>query len=375
MRLPPFPIVLLALTTPGWGCGPADTARAPTNEVGFGVWRAAIVGARLEAPCQDVWACPQTRLLARGSAWRAPTEAACARDTGEARALRVDLDAIEEAIDEGTIRFGASQAAACVVDLEVQVEWARCKGLPARLPRACAATLTGTLGEGEACAMDAECIEGSRCLAEGDDVCALTCQSTCEGGRCAPDCGSAFPPLECYVVERPGEACLRDADCGAAPWMRCEASTRRCVRARGVVEGGSCAGRIECAVGTDCMEGVCEEIEALALAGNGEECALSQGDGAVCGPGLACAEVDFEGSRMGRCAEPGGLGAPCGVFTQCALGLHCAGSSFGAAGVELGECAGGRAEGETCTTGVECLSGRCGSEDGLCRGDGVCRGR
>jgi hypothetical protein len=367
----PSPALLTSLAM-AWGCGPVAQAPAEGGEVGFGVWRAAIVGARVEAPCADVWACPQTRLDARGSAWRAPTEAACARDTGEASALRADLDALEGAIDEGTVRFDASQAAACVVDLEVQVAWARCQGLPVRLPRSCAAALSGRLGEGEACDLDAECAEGARCVAAGDDVCARVCQSACEGGRCEADCGSAFPPLGCYAVERPGAECRRDADCGAAPWMRCEASSRRCVRARGVAEGAGCAGSIECAVGSECVDGACVAGEEVALAAQGEACALSPGGGAVCGPGLACQGVDFEGDRLGRCAEPGGLGAPCGVFTQCALGLHCAGSRFGVGGVELGACAGGRAEGAPCTSGVECQSGRCGTEDGRCRGGGAC---
>ena len=226
-------------------------------------------------------------------------------------------------------------------------------------PRACRASLRGLLAQGDACALDAQCEEGSRCLASGDGACERTCERACEGAGCAPDCGSSTPPLECYAVERLGSPCDTSAECGAAPWMRCEPETSRCVRARSKAQGSACASDLECEVDAACEEGVCLARAALRLASEGSACALSPVSGGVCAPGSACLAVDFTGSRLGTCGPPGALGSPCGVFTQCALGLHCEGSSFGAGGVELGECVSALGQGEACSTGVECASGRC----------------
>jgi hypothetical protein len=200
---------------------------------------------------------------------------------------------------------------------------------------------------GGACADDSGCASG-RCVRDGcssgaeGDVCDVDgdcASSRCVGGMCSSgeagsscvedgDCadGLACRDGQC-ALRQLGDACLDDIDCAAA-FGGCFAGA--CVAQ---ASGELCDSNAECGFNA-CVDGVC---------------------GLTCTDSLSCVVVGFlsgtsQECRAQRCVVVGTLGAPCSNNDECAHdlgGLDCA----------EGQCR--SREGVGCSSGDDCVSGRC----------------
>ncbi|MBK8998697.1 MAG: hypothetical protein IPM35_23490 [Myxococcales bacterium] len=142
-----------------------------------------------------------------------------------------------------------------------------------------------------------------------------------------------------------------------------------------VKEGGACDYESQCAEGLKCDDDgsgtfVCQPVGTV-----GSKCILESD----CDDALDC------NSKLGQCAPLSGLGSPCLYSSECEDGLLCAsgtcatpiplgGSCVGKSGActpgtgcsyNSNTCLAASADGQTCTTSLEC-AGRCDSSLGQC---------
>lgn len=242
------------------------------------------LAARLEVSCEYLLRCGVT-----------PSLDSC-RETREAGGYHPFVIA---AVAAGTIRWHGDAAEDCLGRLE-QASCDRTSEAYRHID--CQPFFTGTLVDGETCALSTECISGECWTEDRPDVCGV--------GYCVGN----TPPK----VGKIGEVCrLSSCEAGA----RCEASV--CVALRS--EGESCtyddAG--QCGYGLACSQRrICEP-----LAGSGERCSTSEDCrmiGETCGFNATCEPV-----RQ--------VGDTCLQDSQCALHYQCGVSGLCEPGPRIGE--------------------------------------
>jgi hypothetical protein len=230
------------------------------------------------------------------------------------------------------------------------------------LPAACAEAITGTLGDGEKCAVDEEC---------GSQVCDVP---SCDAACCLGTCFGATVAARAKV----GESC-EVADCEASAY--CDSVSTTCVAVKGA--GASCQGSDECSFGLDCIlpAGMCGSLPTL-----GESCTSSCRDlGTTCNAAShTCVKVALENeacsnssdcaqlyvcSTSKRCVRGVALGDPCTRGQRCAdAGSFCDVRE----GESMGTCVLPKPDGATCQFAADCDSGVCDPMTKQCIADKAC---
>jgi len=210
-----------------------------------------------------------------------------------------------EAVDDGRVKWDASGAERCL-DQRVSCDMTRSDHW-----LICDSFTTGTLHDGETCAVGAECI--SRECAIPDDCSHLCCKGTCVGDTAPVPAllGDSCRASDCLEGYCNGDTCVPHLAEGA----RCPSSYAcddglACVSGPG--DGGTCLPlsatgeqcKTGCAnVGDHCIDGVCKRVKLL-----GEECTQH----------LDCSSLYICGDD-GRCFDPGvATGESCAATGRCA---------------------------------------------------------
>lgn len=191
--------------------------------------------------------------------------------------------ALLAAVDAGTVRWHGDAAHDC---LDRADEWSCDRTSETFRTFDCEPFFTGTLGDGESCAIGIECMS-NECWTE-------SCTEACCIGYCVGDA----PP----VVGKIGEVC-RLSSC--EPGARCESSV--CVALSD--EGESCGmyADNECAYGLACIDGTCAAPDY-----NGEPCSES-----------SCAMIGELCGVHGVCEPSGRIGYPCSDDSHCGVNYLC----------------------------------------------------
>ena len=185
---------------------------------------------------------------------------------------------------------------------------------------------------------------GGRCAAELANAPAPTCTSLVSGSDLestlmvmAPACDELLPLIQVEGDKQPGEECEGDSECAAI-----EGATTRCT--------GICEAEFRATEGDECNF-TCEEdgiSTSCSGSGDGEEGfkrSCYRNDGLVCGMSGTCEALLEEGEA---CEQ---------LFTSpCVEGFRCA----------EGVCAPQLPAGETCSSGSDCASGFCESDEWVC---------
>ena len=251
---------------------------------------------------------------------------------------------LARAIDEGTVRYDAAAARACVEAVRAECARTTIEDLGELFASRCAGVFEGTVATGGACWVSEEC--------EGDAWCdhaSTTLPRACPG-TCAPRLALGAPCSGDEMCTREGlegfAACSLDA-------------TRVCIERRVVPAasaGGACGrsrdGDVEtvapCGAGLWCDGGSCSEP-----LGEGSPCM----EHSVCAPGLGCVDgacraVSFQSSA----------GAPCDTATFCDVVAHlrcAAGSCVSFGDGAVGTACGGDAGHFACDDGLVCSGTGC----------------
>lgn len=232
--------------------------------------------------------------------------------------------AVHALLDSGTVLFNPQAAAEC------KAAYSQCDFSLT----ACGAVFTGVAGNGADCDSSVPCQPGYYCAGDG----------TCPG-HCAPlQPGGA-------IVEYPGA-------CAESTWARRET----------LADGGShyvCSAKV--ALGQPCTTSSACTAPAFCDATSGT-CQAPGGEGTPCSPAamyssqctpilvLMC-QPQLDGGA--RCAPRARRGEPCGF---CVSDLRCVPVDGGV----LGVCGDLAAQGESCVTAAECVTGALTCEGGQC---------
>jgi hypothetical protein len=269
------------------------------------------------------------------------------------------LGQVRAAIGEGSIRYHAELAGACIASFE----GVACGGVPSSV--ACSDVFEGTIADGAPCSIDEQCGAQSTCDSSSIGMCpagvcvhvpqlgeACLATSTCaNGARCAS--GTCVAALEA------GEACSPSTggcDIGLG-----------CVPSAADPSTGTCTASTPAGVGERC--GVCQT--GLVCSSTTSTCRQPRTDGTCertsfgaddCPSGEAC--VTDGGAVEGQCEPLPSVGEAC--TSVCARGSRCTPTGAGTS-----TCSVAVANGEACETDFACISGFCGS--GVCAPQPVCR--
>lgn len=274
------------------------------------------------------------------------------------------LDAsIRAAVDSGAIEYDGESVRACLEAFATR----SCDGTSRSnraVPDACLAAFTGTLHDGAACALDAECIS-LRC-----EIDRSACDVACCTGTCAGDVAPARAKL--------GESC-QATRCEDA--LFCDEGTAMCVALKR--QGGFCAVDAECDFGLYCSAaGECT----AGLPALGEPCTgACRDDGTTCSPASrVCVAVALAGQACSmsadcspiyycdatkRCSAGPGLGEPCTVAQRCGDDRAFCDAPVGEA---MGTCALPKADGSPCQLDAHCESQHCDPMVLTCGPEPVC---
>jgi hypothetical protein len=307
-----------------------------------------------EAYCQAARACwgDVLELLLAGEDCAASTQTA----------LGDELSGIEQAVDEGTVRYDGTKIQACVDAVVAR----GCDSGPE--PPECTAAIDGTVQIGGACSMTIEC-------AGADTYCktSASCPGTCERRESA------------------GSSCERDSDCAAG--LACSEQTQRCFAP--VSAGDRCGGGIEpeCGPGLFCLgededqgrAGNCRAIDEAFSGAEGDSCLL---DGApFCEASLRCVIDSIDpttGQIVTHCSPPITSGSACKLSFPdvCPVDEYCAVPPQSLDGTctpkpGAGELCGTRSDEDAniCAPGMRCDAGTCRPRQrlgGTCQTDVVC---
>ncbi len=252
------------------------------------------------------------------------------------------LATLPDAIAAGRVKYDGSKVSRCLEDVVAR----GCDGLSQREPPSCQEAIEGTVDEGEACELDAEC--------SGDRYCKV---------------GSACPGA-CAPYEQAGGKCVSNDHC--ATGLKCSRSGA-CVAPSKQDEACN-QGEPDCADGLICLRedaaaktpGTCLVIAKVLSGKAGDACSL---DGSLCAAGLSC-EVKAVAPIAGECVARVAAGAACrAAFPDvCPDDQYC---QLPANPLDAGTCKDKPVAGQACAKGV-------GAEANICapyaRCDaGVCR--
>lgn len=299
--------------------------------------------AQAEAQCSHLVSCGQLRSTAE-----------CAR------AFRTfptsPHDSLHEAVAQGKVRYDGDAARRCVD--AIAGDTCDDKGSFLRRPDACWAAVRGTVGNGGACAIDAECTS-QRCAVQAcGQAC---CPGTCLGDR-APGAGAT------------GDRCMGPGDCHIGLYCAGGACTPQLALGARCSSPDSCGDGLVCldvctplpGIGEPC-DGICRDIGATCSGGTCIKLGLS---GDSCDPDHECSGY-YGCDATSRCSLDAGLppGAPCQARELCA---GPAGACMVPPGSSTGTCKQIVVEGEPCDENRLCASGTCNPASHTCDPPPVC---
>lgn len=289
--------------------------------------------------------------------------------------LGAELRERKRAVEQGRGSIDVAAFTQCLLD----TSGALCN--TARYSVACAKRFTGTIGDGNDCYTDIECLSpGATCESSCTDACCLgTCQPKLKfEAPCDLD-DSCEPGLVCNQTCRRGDIgtpCTNLFDCDSNSW--CNAG----LCAADLAPGSACTSRSQCGGDTTCtglsiidqQPGQC-----LSISRPGDPCDFICYGNLYCASGTChdlpklgdscsaftpCSGVDTICSN-GVCASREGENASCSSTTLCQPGLFCSS--------EVNEprplCVPPRGAGQPCTKPSHCESHLCSSitdEPGVC---------
>lgn len=233
-----------------------------------------------------------------------------------------DFGSLHDSVERGRVQLHADSLERCYKDTREL----GCAIHTERLPSSCEAALQGTVKEGKACSIGADCTGQTFCPASA-------CPRVCTAQRAAA--GSCERDEEC----RSGLICVQGA-C-AAP----------------AAVGEACAGSSKgvCALGTSCVgsttdqAGKCVANADVQVGDVGDVCTPG---GTLCKEGLSCA---YDGDQAFNCQEAAESGASCHLAlpTQCPTSEYCTAEDV----TSEGQCAALPKDGAACVLGSECAGG------------------
>ncbi|HVK83647.1 MAG TPA: hypothetical protein VM513_06045 [Kofleriaceae bacterium] len=267
------------------------------------------------------------------------------------------------AVADGTITWHPELAYACIEELaERSCERDLYRGTTSL---ACATMYEGTLGDGEACTFDSECISRECWFGEAEEACWA---GTCTGhvaptpARLGEDCGNA-PCIEgycgndyrCTPYRLRGETCGENAICGAG--LMCRFDVCRRIPDTGEPCADTC-------------------LQYRDTCGSAYECRPRAADGQSCAWDADCGYWSRCDSTTMRCVPNSArVGDACMSDDDCGeLGTVCA---FNDGFLYEGICTWPRQNGESCQRNAECESLDCDSASvgsvGSCASPDTCR--
>lgn len=270
---------------------------------------------------------------------------------------------LEAGIDMSKVKFSGTAASACLDALANQS--CDLTSQSSRVPiDACAQLVTGTRHNGDACAIDAECVS-QVCDVTNCDPSAACCMGTC-AGEAAP------APVQI------GQSC---ASAPCVPSGFCEDASSTCMALK--TAGTACNATRECDYGLACL-GTCQALPTL-----GQPCTeFCRDEGTTCSATTqTCVKVVLAG---GSCT-PNALASECSPLYPCDATGHCsAGIAIGQAcgfgdlcagntafcdipiGQNTGTCSLPKPNGSTCARDAACQSAFCDSASLTCVPEPIC---
>jgi hypothetical protein len=233
-----------------------------------------------------------------------------------------DFGPLHDSVERGRLQLHPESLARCYTDTRklgcaIQTE---------RLPASCQDALEGTVEQGDACTIGAECAGQNFCP---DTACPRVCTARrSAAGSCARDeeCQSGLICLQgaCAAPAALGEACAGSSKAVCALGTSCVGSTKE--------QAGSCVANAEVQAG---------ELGAVCTPG-----------GTLCREGLSCA---YDGDQGFNCQDAVASGANCHLAlpTQCPASEYCTAEAV----TSEGRCAALPRDGEPCVLGNECAGG------------------
>jgi hypothetical protein len=274
-------------------------------------------------------------------------------------ALAANLSELSAGVASGTVSYDGDKASQCLDWLLAQP----CDQSVAAVrvvPASCGETIKGSLAEGAACAIPAQCASGS-CRSP------VNCTDSCCPGACA--------------AARPTPAAVGES-CTARPCVTgttCSGSTHTCVAL--FAEGAACDYSDQCAYGTFCTgtsAQTCTKVPAEGapcasgrcgatglVCDKTDHCVRSYGLGAACTVGQSgCAYDLICDPSTSKCSARPGVGSAC-VNGSCGPGAYCVYDNSGG-----GLCTVLKANGQACAQAYECQSESC--QGKVCADAGAC---
>ena len=266
----------------------------------------------------------------------------------------------KSAIDKGKVIFDGNLAQDCLDAFGAQTCDQTDSDGRAFFPAKCRDIVKGTVGDGGACALDAECLSGK---------CNITSTAmTCPMGTCM---GGAKP-----VPGGTGAMCSSSTDCAVG--FYCDFTNQVCADLKAA--GATCQSTNECAYGLGCAgtppNRTCKMLPTL-----GQPCpdGVCRDFGNYCNSSMQCAKIGLAGAACMTTVQ-------CSTFYPCdtqamqctkapGLGEPCTGRCFDAdtfcdLSAATPTCIKTRADGGTCSSNSQCQSDHC--DQGSGAGSGTC---
>jgi hypothetical protein len=263
-----------------------------------------------------------------------------------------------EMYSAGRINIVPSKAQACIATIANQCSF-MVDG-----PGDCGGFLEPMVEVGGICADGDECIGDADCTAQsgqcGECVASIALGEACDsnGTRCAT--GSTCDNQSGVCTELPapaatGEACISD---GFSFFAACADENDLCVDGTcktyrvSTTAGETCHGDTTtvCGAGMLCSQGTCSST----VAADGDACMIDGDRTAFCGTSSYCRREEL----MSPCTPLLELGDRCEGMDQCVAGLLCDRNTS--------VCATKAANGEECTSTIDCASNTCDRDTGKC---------